>query len=313
MEAAGDKLMPKLHLGLVQEKSMGLPALVSGAWEKMAQLLKKLVNLLPSATSTLKLARKEVSKLYSNLNSIFRIFEHKGEEVFRSVSSLWRATWTIYFAFLVSLYPVLLFYSFWCRGYFGGPFPLTDEEEDAYQKPESFKESCASCQRSCMMCLKLSHDHHLFLWSLVILVQVIALTVFIASIVICILAGVKAFLSSGCAQIYVINDAVICKEALVSLRDFLSTFVVQGALTPLEDSCTSNDLLACQLIARKMANSTALTTVFSLLAALLTMQMIFDSAINHEQARWRRIINKKIMDEEAAALADAAQANRESA
>mmetsp|Transcript_123817 Transcript_123817/g.361512 ORF Transcript_123817/g.361512 Transcript_123817/m.361512 type:complete len:1048 (+) Transcript_123817:69-3212(+) len=309
LKAAGDGASSKLHLGLLQERSGGIPVLVSGVWEKMAELLKKLVNMLPSATDTLKFARKEVSKLYSNLNSIFRIFENKGAQIFDSISSLWRMLWTIYFLFLVSLYPFILFYALWCRGWFSGPQPLTAEEEEAYQKPQTFRESCAACRRSCSMCMKLCHDTSLCLWSLVMLVQVIALVVFVISIALCILAGVKVFITAGCAQIYVINDETICKEALVSIRDFLSTFVVSSALTPLEDSCVSNDLLACELISRKMATSSALTTVFSLLSAVLTLQLTFDSAISHEQARWRRIVTKKMLDEEAEALADVAQAS----
>mmetsp|Transcript_54196 Transcript_54196/g.168052 ORF Transcript_54196/g.168052 Transcript_54196/m.168052 type:complete len:714 (-) Transcript_54196:157-2298(-) len=309
LEASGDVLQKDLHIGLLQERSGGLMSLV-GVWNQMGDFLKKLVNLLPSATTTLKFARKEVSKLYSNLNSIFKVFESKGGDVFDSISGLWRTLWTVYFIFLVSLYPLILFYAFWCRGFFGGPQPLTAQEEEAYHRPSSIRESCELCQRSCSACMKMCHDTHLCLWSLVMLVQVVALVVFIVSIVLCVLAGVKAFLTAGCAQIYVINDDLICREALLSIRNFLSTFTVEGALTPLEDSCKENKLLACELISKKMAQGTVLTTVFSLLAALLTFQMMFDSAIGHEQARWRRIVNKQILAEEADALVDAAQASQ---
>jgi len=309
LKAAGGALgNMHLDLGLVQERSVGLPPLVSGVWEKMAQLLKKLVHLLPTATSTLKLARKEVSKLYSNMNSIFMTFEHKGSKIFDAIAGLWRTLWSCYFAVLVSMYPLLLFYAFWSRGYFGGPQPLSKEEEERYQKPKSFTESCVVCCHSCSMCTKVCHDTQLCLWSLVIALQVLALLVFVVSITLCVVAGVKAFLLSGCAQVYVINDYLICKEALLSLRKFVETFELEGALTPLEESCTDNDLLACQLISRKMASSTILTTVFSLLGALVTLQLVFDSAVNHEQARWRRMVNKRLMEEEMTAVADAAQA-----
>lgn len=289
-----DEAEGNLGLLLLEEDAVrGLPELVSGVWEKMAQMLKKLADTLPIAASTLKFARREVSKLSSNLRSVFKTFDSRGRGVFDNSAGFWRRMWTLYFVLLVILQPCILYYAFWAKGYFGGPQPLTPKEEEAYLRPETFRESLAACLVTCSMCVKKSHDTQLCIWSVIVLFQAIALSVFIVSTVLCAFAGVQAFLVAGCADVYIINDDLICQEAMASLTNFLSSFWVEEALVPLKDSCDHFKLLTCQLIRRKMVNSTVLTTIFSLLAALLTFQMIIDSAILHEQARWRRIVARQ--------------------
>merc|ERR1719450_573977 len=122
--------------------------------------------------------------------------------------------------------------------------------------------------------------------------QVIVLAVFLISIVLCIVSGIKALLVAGCDQIYPISDDLICTESLQNLRGFLSTFAVKHSLTPLEDTCSGDDhLLTCKLIQQDIMESTVLTSVFSILGSLLSLQLIIDSALLHEQARVRRELN----------------------
>merc|ERR1712071_437439 len=139
----------------------------------------------------------------------------------------------------------------------------------------------------CYHCFTSCHDSDLCFWSCILLMQVLILIIFIISVVLCIFAGVKAFILSGCAQIYMLGDSTICLETLQTLREWLSSFsVVPGE--GLNSACSDNNLLTCQLISERMAQSTVLTTVFSFLAVILNMQLLIESACLHERAKWMR-------------------------
>jgi len=267
---------------------------VSGTWNTMVNMLKSLVNTLPTAISTLKFARREVSKLSANLDSIFETFEVKGPAIFDKIASYYRTIWTVYFLCLLPLNLLILYYAFWAGGFFGGPEPVVEEEHAA---PKSFREKCVLCCSSCSTFLQKYHDTTMCFWSVVIFMQIIVLLIFIASVALCIIAGVKAFILAGCDQIYVLADDTICSETLSNLRSFLTSFFVSDATASMDATCMSDNLLTCGLIKQKMANSTMLTTIFSLLATLFSLQLIMNSAVLHEQARWRRLAHALFLKE----------------
>jgi len=101
---------------------------------------------------------------------------------------------------------------------------------------------------------------------------------------------VRAFILSGCDEVYVLADNTVCTESLDNLRKFLGTFFVTAQEAPLAVACEADKLLTCRVLRQRMWTSTSLTVVFSLLSALLSMQLIVNSAVLHEHARWRRLV-----------------------
>jgi len=123
----------------------------------------------------------------------------------------------------------------------------------------------------------------------VILLEVIVFVLFIVSIVLCLLAGVKAFLSAGCTTVYVLGDDTICQGVLSVIQIWLTSFLADvGDLTT---ACQSQSLLTCELIESKTKQAVVFTIIGSLVAAVLSFQMIIESAIMHERARWRQIFD----------------------
>jgi len=287
-----ERLNPHRHrrMLLAQTMSEESGGGLSGVWSSMTNLLKSFNNLLPRATTTLKDAREEVTKLSAQLDNIFAIFEAKGPAIFDTISSVWSMIWMGYFLFLLPFSGFMLYYAFWANGWFGGPKPIPEDEPPA---PTNFQERCSLLCRSCCVCCQQFHDTTLCFWSVIILMQVLVLVTFIIAIVLCIVAGVKAFLLAGCAQIYVLEDPGVCTTTLKLLRSFLGALSIGGDQLITEQdfsaACDNHSLLTCEMITAKMSQSTLLCTVFSFLASIFSLQMLFDSATLHEQAIFRRM------------------------
>jgi len=269
----------------------------SASWHTVVDTLRSLTNLIPTASNTIKKARTDVSKAASNFRSIFGIFEVKGPKIFEVVASLNSIIWTCYYCVLFPLSLLILYYAFWASGYFGGPQPLP-KLEDEVEAPRTWRQRCGVCYTSCLICCTNYHDTQLCFWSAVLLMQIIVLLMFVISIVLCVLAGIKAFITAGCSQVYLLGDSTVCSAMLATLQNFLSTFFVQDAVEALDDICPANNLLTCQLITENMQSSTILTTIFGFLGTLLTMQILVESAVLHEQARYRRMFNMRLAPKE---------------
>merc|ERR1719507_294615 len=123
-------------------------------------------------------------------------------------------------------------------------------------------------------------------WSGIILFEIIVFILFIVSIVLCLLAGIQAFVGAGCLTVYVLNDNTVCQGVLSLLQAWLTSFYSTG-IGDLASACGDNTLLTCDLISSKMATSAMYTVLGSLIAAVLSFQMIIESAIMHERSRWR--------------------------
>jgi len=275
----------------------------AGVWDEMAALLTSLSNLLPQATNTLKLARREVSMLSSNLDSIFVVFQAKGSPIFDNVAELWSLVWTLYFCFIIPMSLILLLYAFWAGGYLGGAGNKEPEEAPTLEPPPEEK-TCwwrmKTCCASCCTCFTHTchnfHDYELCFWSCIILMQVICLVMFTVTILLCILAGVKVFLANGCAQIYVLGDDTICGQTLANLKEFLNTFLGELPFDVMPSICTKQGLLTCQLISSKMKASGVMTTIGSFFAVFFSSQFLIESSILHTRAVWRRKIAKMEME-----------------
>eukprot|EP00425_Heterocapsa_triquetra_P013960 CAMPEP_0195127958 /NCGR_PEP_ID=MMETSP0448-20130528/138174_1 /TAXON_ID=66468 /ORGANISM="Heterocapsa triquestra, Strain CCMP 448" /LENGTH=1027 /DNA_ID=CAMNT_0040165737 /DNA_START=32 /DNA_END=3115 /DNA_ORIENTATION=- len=269
---------------------------LSGVWTQVTDVLHSLTNLVPTASNTLREARNVVSSAASQLDSIFAVFEVRGPSIFNTVSKWYSLIWVLYFVFVTPLTLFTLYYGFWAGGFFGGPMPIP-EEEVTMQPPQTWREKIYVLLSSCSICCTKYHDTQFCFWSTIIFMQVLVLVVFLISVVLCILAGIKAFVVSGCAQVYILGDPTVCTQTIDMLRSFLSTFFVAEAVETLDDVCPANNLMTCQLITQKMKSSTILTTIFSFLGAIFSLQMLIDSAVLHEQARFRRMYHQKVLDE----------------
>merc|ERR1719471_204752 len=76
------------------------------------------------------------------------------------------------------------------------------------------------------------------------------------------------------------------------LSTFMSTFEISGGGVPLSMACNHYNLKACSLIKDKMVSAAIMTIVGSFVACIFSFELIFDLAIIHERARWRRIMNE---------------------
>lgn len=262
---------------------------LNGAFDKMSTLLRTMVKFIPQAGDTMKFAKQEVGEAAKVMDSVFNGFEMKGPSIFNNIAALWKTLWSLYFVFLLPMTVGLLFYAFWASGYLGGPQAPGSTAPDV--GPMTLSHRLCNCCSACSFCMTSYHDTQLCFWSCIILFQVVCLLIFVISLVLCILGGVKSFVLEGCSQVYVLEDDGICLETVGVLRKFLDSFHVGEAALNLASVCADNRLLTCDLIATKMKSSTIYTSLFSLLAALFSFQMIIESAMLHTRARYRRMID----------------------
>merc|ERR1719265_635281 len=157
---------------------------LSGVWSEISTLLTTMQSLLPTATSTLKFAKTEVSQFAGFLNSIFDVFSAKGPPLLSMVSSLYKALWSVYFVFFGLINLGILYHVMWAAGFCGGPQNI--DFEDDTKPPKTCGEKCAVCWKACCYCWTNYHDTHLCLWSCIIGMQIITLILFILGIVLCI-------------------------------------------------------------------------------------------------------------------------------
>jgi len=218
--------------------------------------------------------------------SVFPVVKAKAPPHFEKFKSLYATLWVVYYVTFVLLTMVLLFYGFWSSGYFGGPEAATDEEPPR----GSFKDRCLTCFHACGACFSCCTDSHLAFWSGMITLMVIVLVMFTLSVALALMSGLKVWVSAGCSEIYVLNDNTICLQVMQGIRHWLGTFWSTDPNTPLEAMCASKTLNTCGAISAQLKQSALFTTFGSMLAAVVTCQMIFESARLHEGARWRRLI-----------------------
>jgi hypothetical protein len=261
-------------------------AAVSGVVTQIMTLLTSIQLALPAVVDDVGFAREEVSAVAEVLDTVFSNFAVSGPPIFEEVASLYSMLWTVYFVFFALLTVSVLFYGFWASGWFGGPKPSAEED---YEAPQGCLDRLRCCCLSCMSCMRSCHDSNLCFWSFVILLEIIVFVLFIVSIVLCLIAGIKAFVSAGCSTVYVLGDNTICQGVLTLIQGWLPSFFT--SVGDLAEACGSQNLLTCELISNATAKAVVYTILGSLVAAVLSFQMIIESAIMHERARWRKIFD----------------------
>jgi len=254
--------------------------------------LDHLQAILPEVINDVKFAKREVSSVSEQLHTVFSTFEEKGPHLFGNMSQLYSTMWTWYFILFATITVGVIFYAFWATGWFGGPTvdlaQLDDPEGEGYQPPSGFMGSCQMCCSACSTCMSSCHDNMLCFWSCIILCEAVVLMLFMVAVALTLFSGVKAFMGSGCSEIYFLSDNTVCDGILDVVKGWLAHFW-DGAETRLEHACDSESLLTCKLIQDKLLKSVLYTTVGSVAAAVLSFQMIVNTAQMHEQARWIRL------------------------
>lgn len=258
------------------------------AWEELSSYLANLKSILPEVTDSYKLARRKTSDLGSNLAKNFGTFKDKGSPIFDDMSDLYAILWTCYYALFVFLTFLMLLYGFWGSGWCGGCCPnveRTDEDPEEQERPYTFLEKIQCCCAACGTCITRSCGTSAAFWSIAIFFQIIALILFIVSIVLTLVGGIKAFLSAGCGQVYVLTDPTVCTTYMETVEFFLQSFL-KDTSDLAGEVCEDTKLTTCQLIADELKVTFISITVGSIAAAVLTFQLVVEAAIVHERHRW---------------------------
>jgi len=272
----------------LKEGAKAMSKELSGAFSFVTLTVGELKSVLPAVINDLKFAKKGLASIANTLDSVMTVLGLKAPPLFYKIASLYRAVWVSYFMFFSIATLAVLFYGFWASGYFHGPEP-TPEEEQFYQAPQTFREKLCSCWTACGGCFSGCADSHLFFWSMILLAEVLVLVLFLISVMICVISGVQAFLTAGCAQVYILGDDTICTAAMEVLRNFLKSF---GAGNSVRDLCMKEKLVTCKMITDEALKSLVMSILGAVVASLLSLQMVVESAILHERARYRRMAEK---------------------
>jgi hypothetical protein len=290
LDSAADAIMDaiernagqRFHAEVRQPDANAAVSQIAGSFAQISFLLNSLNEMLPTVVEDLRFARRDVSAVSQNLNSIFATFQDNGPPIFYTVSNLYSTAWTAYYWLFASLTAMVLFYGFWASGWFGD---ISGKEPEGYVAPTGIRARCCACFSACGGCLRACNSYAMCFWSVIIVMEVIVLLLFIVSLVLCLLAGIQAFLAAGCGQIYILGDFGICSSAMDMLGTFLSSFRVGDSES--RDACMAQELMTCQVIGSRMQTSAIYTVVGSMLASVFSFQMIIETGVLYEKARWR--------------------------
>jgi len=297
-----DKLINKM---LLSEDNMGMQAgMIStlslgskqelgtaGVFTIVSDLLNTMSSILPTVITDVKFAKKEVSSVASTLKSIFAMFKSKGTGIFDEVASMYKTVWLMYYIMFFILTLLILFYAFWAYDWFA-------DDDDAAQRapPPTDRNFCIKCWTGCLDCLRDGQDTDLCFWSCILISELVILIMFIVSVVFCVLAGIKAFVNFGCAEIYVLGDDPVCTNILIGIKDWMSTFW-DDMPSNIHDACEVRTLVACQAISHELMSSAMQTVGGSFAAAAFSFQLLFLSAKLHERARYNHVIEAMVAKE----------------
>merc|ERR1719223_451601 len=230
-----------------------IPEQILGAFQQITSVLDAFQSILPTCIKNLKDARTYVSKVSSVLDASFGTFKAKGKPIFDGVAKAYDLVWILYFCLVAPITLGILYYGFWASGWFGGPSPAPEADGSQQEEaPEGFVAKCKSVCASCCFCLTGWCGGDMCFWSVLLMAQVGILLLFVIAILLCILAGVKAFIASGCAQIYLLGDEDTCTNTLLLLRNFIETFKIGDAPDfDVDTACRRNTLMTCQELGPK--------------------------------------------------------------
>lgn len=265
----------------------------AATWAQVVSTLEALQSVLPTCISNLKMAKTEVGALSQSLNTVFKTLDNKGKEIFDNFADVYSKLWTVYFVLLMLFTFGVLYYGLWAAGCCG---KIRDHTTEAflpdYEPPQTFSDRMRCCWSSCTHCLVHTTETEYCFWSMLMLGQLFVLVLFLVSVLLVVLAGVNMFISSNCSALYVLGDPTVCSETLALIQEWMTTYAPGGDNIPISEVCVAQDLTVCDTMQNKMLMSATMTAVGAILAAVISFQLLIESAISHERARNVRIIDK---------------------
>jgi len=273
---------------VILDKMKELMEHVSKIWVKAGPALDGFRRSLPKAISGIKGARKEVSAVAKILDTGFTILGAKAPPVFTVSSTLYRTVWIGYFVIFGLLTIGLLFFALHASGFVGKGQPTPDAMEN-YQPPSGFTSRLQVCFSGCFSCLSVCDDSQTCFWSFVLLMELLWLLMFVASFALLLVTGVKAFLAAGCAPVYMLGDATVCSQALQLVSGWLEGDSWLGSVS----GESPDSLLVCNILSQKFGSGILMAALSNVVAAVLTFQLIVDSAMMHERRRCYKMFYSK--------------------
>mmetsp|Transcript_7850 Transcript_7850/g.18308 ORF Transcript_7850/g.18308 Transcript_7850/m.18308 type:complete len:994 (-) Transcript_7850:110-3091(-) len=301
--SSNDTVGESAMLGVSQEDVLhGLPEdavdSIRGAWENLNGLLTTLTSMMPTVVDNIVFARTQVGAVSEAITSIFGTMDDSMPALFYMAARYYKMGWTAYFTLFALLTVGLLVYGFWAAGFLGSA-----EKVDGYVPPQTFSARCAACFSCCGSCVRSCHDGYITCWALVITGEIVSLLLFIIAIVLSILAGVQYFIASGCSMVYLLGDNTVCGGILNVAGTFLSSFLGESSGP---DVCVEEKLTSCGMMAEQMSAAVIFIVIGGFAAAIVTLELIVDAAVNHERAIWRkRILDETAYDSDEAAAGEA--------
>jgi len=149
-----------------------------------------------------------------------------------------------------------------------------------------------------MSCCNFCDNHEGCFWSAIVLMEVLWLVLFLTTVVMLVIFGVRAFVGAGCKPVYLIGDQGVCGDRLHVVGVFLqnhSWAFGDHASPDLNSRCDDQKLLVCQMIREKLYSSMCSAVIGNMLAAALTWLLIVESARLHER-RHRSMLLRSVID-----------------
>lgn len=260
----------------------------SDAWMEIVGLLEELQDMLPQAIDALKYARQPVNQVSAFMDSIFSILGASAPPLLTEISKMYKMVWICYFVLLTVITLIILFYGFWSSGWCGGPKATHYAEEG--ESPKGCRDRMRQCCQACCSCWTGFEDTQMCFWSIALIAQILILAMYMVSILVCIIAGVKLFLGSSCGELYVLGDNTVCTEGVTSLRTWLPMFWTDKAMA-IDDVCSQHSLMTCRILMDSVKTAAGLTVTGSIGAATFSFLMLVESARDHELARYARMLD----------------------
>jgi hypothetical protein len=267
---------------------------LGGVWSKLKSFLGKMKPVLPVAVKSLKYTRKGVDVVADQFENTFSMLVEQ-DVPFHVIADIVVEMCHLYHAITCALTTAMLLLNLWAAGVIKWPTRYVikepERDEDGYVAPTTFRERLAACKTSCLVCLTTDPvELPIVFWSFLILLDLIVLVLFWVCIAYCALLGFAFFLHIGCKQIYPIEDLSVCHDVMTMYGGFMSK--LDPTFYQDENVCGVASLATCNFFKREVESQMFYIVICGFCASFFSYQLLVDSAVLHEQARWNIALNK---------------------
>jgi hypothetical protein len=267
---------------------------LGGAWSKLKRILDGLKPVLPVAIDGLRTTRRGVDVVATVLDNTFTMLAEQHDPFYIYADFVYDMA-HYYHLVTVLLTTAMLLMNLWAAGVVKWPTRYCfkpERDEDAYVAPQTFSERLAVCKTCCLSCLTKDPVHvPLVFWSLLILLDIIVLATFWVVIAYDAVLGFSFFVHVGCKQIYPIEDIKVCHDVMSWYGQFMGLIAPQ-AFYQEENVCAESTLVTCRIFKDQVESQMFYIVVCGFFASFFSYQLLVDSAMLHEQARWNMALSK---------------------